>query len=119
MSTCTSYVHTYAYLNCGYTHEWIISLINPQRACAARVTVVVPCVCVCMFVHSFLPPHVDSIGTNGFTATHKNFYNRVFVVAKNASFRSYGIICLPRMPPTTLKPQETDTEGISRRLEIH
>ena len=24
-------------------------LINPRRACAARVTVVVPCVCVCVF----------------------------------------------------------------------
>ena len=23
-------------------------LINPQRACAARVTVVVPCVCLCV-----------------------------------------------------------------------
>ena len=24
-------------------------VINPRRACAARVTVVVPCVCVCVF----------------------------------------------------------------------
>ena len=24
-------------------------LFNPRRACAARVTVVVPCVCVCVF----------------------------------------------------------------------
>ena len=27
-----------------------IFLINPRRACAARVTVVVPCVCVCVCV---------------------------------------------------------------------
>ena len=31
----------------------IIMIINPRRACAARVTVVVPCVCV----RSNLPPH--------------------------------------------------------------
>ena len=24
-------------------------IVNPRRACAARVTVVVPCVCVCVF----------------------------------------------------------------------
>ena len=34
-------------------------LINPQHACAARVTVVVPCLCVCVHVCvyaiSFLP----------------------------------------------------------------
>ena len=47
-------------------------IINPRRACAARVTVVVPCVCVCMFVFSFLPPCTcrhQNIGINGFTAT--------------------------------------------------
>ena len=27
-----------------------LCLVNPRRACAARVTVVVPCVCVCVCV---------------------------------------------------------------------
>ena len=38
-----------------------------------------------------------------FTAAQKtliyNYYNRVF--AENASFKSYGVICLPRMPLTS------------------
>ena len=72
---------------------------------------------LCLSVRSFLPPRASrprNIGTYVlyvFTATQKNFYNVIF--AKNAWFRSYGIICLPRMPPTTLKPQTTDTKGIS------
>ena len=42
--TCTTqisytHMHVHVYLNC------ISTLINPQRACAARVTVVVLCVC--------------------------------------------------------------------------
>ena len=52
---------------------------------AARVPVVVPCVCVCMYVclciRSFLPPRASrpqSIGTYMFIATRKNFYNRDF-----------------------------------------
>ena len=68
-----------------------------------------------MFVRSFLPPRAcrsQNIGTNGFTAT-QNFFYITMVFAKNASFISYGVICLPRMPPTTLKPQKTDTKGIS------
>ena len=84
---------------------------------AARVTVVVPCVCVCVCVsvRSFLPPCTSrprNIGTYVFTATRENFYNRDFR-PKKSWFRSYCIICLPRMPPTTLKPQTTDTKGIS------
>ena len=32
------------------TFSHLSSVINPRRACAARVTVVVPCVCVCVCV---------------------------------------------------------------------
>ena len=37
----------------------------------------------------------------------------IVIFTKNASFRSYDVICLPMKPPTTLKPQTTDTKGIS------
>ena len=49
-----------------------------------------------------------------FTATRKTLlYNIIIVIfAENASFRSYGVICLPRMPLTTPEPQNTDTNGI-------
>ena len=54
-NTCT-YVHTgNAHITCTHLRQ----LINPQRACAARVTVVVLCVCpsvrlsVCLFVHDY------------------------------------------------------------------
>ena len=33
----------------GVLKEWE-SIVNPRHACAARVTVVVPCVCVCVCV---------------------------------------------------------------------
>ena len=45
------------------------TIINPLRVCAARVTVLGLCVCVC--VHSNLPPHTlesQKRGTNGFIA---------------------------------------------------
>ena len=43
-------------------------LINPRRACAARVTVVVLCVClsVCLFVH-------DYSRTTGYEAAYERY----------------------------------------------
>ena len=40
---------------------------------------------------------------------HRNI-EKVFIMvvfAKNALFKSYGIISLPQMPPTTLTPQKS------------
>ena len=51
-----------------------IIIINSPRTSAARVTAVVPCVCVS--VPSFLPPRASTprnIGTYGFAATRKTF----------------------------------------------
>ena len=80
------------------------------------------CVCVrvrvrvrvCVSVRSFLPPRASrprNIGVYMFTATRKKTFI-VVVFAKNASFRNYGVICLPRMPLTAPEPQNTDTNGI-------
>ena len=46
----------------------IDSIINPRRACAARVTVVVLCVCpsVCLFVH-------DYSRTTGYEAAYERY----------------------------------------------
>ena len=82
------------------------------------VTVVVLRVSVCVYVRSFLPPRASrsrNIGTYVFAATRKTLlYTRIIIVifAENASFRSYGIICLPRMPLSTPEPQNTDINGI-------
>ena len=54
-TTCTRVT---AILNCILTYIvhvrisgfWLSPVINPRRACAERVTVVVSCVCVCMSV---------------------------------------------------------------------
>ena len=67
-------------------HRAITSVVNPQRACAARVTVVVLCVCmcvcmyvcmyVCMSAHSYLPPHTlesQKRDTNRFCAIQGSF----------------------------------------------
>ena len=81
----------------------MIIVINPRRACAARVTVVVPyvCVCLCLCVvfchHAHLDPEIMVR-----TCSPRHGKTFMFVIfARNDSFRSYDIICLPRMPPTT------------------
>ena len=71
---------------------------------AARVTVVVVCVCVCVCVC----PLIIAASHIGIT---KQRYQRVhsntaIVLSfadfpKNASFKSYGIICLPRAAPAS------------------
>ena len=78
-----------------------------------RVCVCV-CVCVCVSVRIFLPLRASrprNIGTYVFTVTQKKLFNNIIVifVAENGSFRSYDVICLPRMPQTTPRPQKTDT----------
>ena len=75
-------------------------LVNPRRACAARVTVVVLCVCVCPLI-----PVASHIGIT------KERYQRILRntgialnfadFPKNASFKSYGVICLPRAAPAS------------------
>ena len=72
----------------------------PPRVCTLVlfiiiVTVAVPCVRVCLFVYSFLPPCASeprNIGAYVFTATRKTLYIAIIIVVfvENASFRSYG-----------------------------
>ena len=72
---------------CGVMHYVVrfalCGVINPQRACAARVTVVVlsVCMCVCVCVHSYLLPHTlepQKRDTNGFCAIQGSFKKRDF-----------------------------------------
>jgi len=44
-----NFTRPFAYTNYLY-HSFVPSVINPRRACAARVTVLGVCVCVCVFV---------------------------------------------------------------------
>ena len=83
-----------------------------RRPAIIVVTVVVPhvCVCVCLFVVlPALASRPRNIGklTYVFTAARKTLLYIIIVIlfAENASFRSYGVICLPRMPLTTLTNQ--------------
>ena len=81
-------------------------IINPQRACAARVTVVVLCLCMCVCVCPLIPA-ASHIGIT------KKRYQRILrntgIVLnfadfpKNASFKSYGVICLPRAAPASYR----------------
>ena len=84
----------------------LVLFINPRRACAARVTVVVLCVCmyVCMCVCPLIPAasHIGItneryqriLRNTGIVLNFANF-------PKNASFKSYGVICLPRAAPAS------------------
>ena len=62
------------------------------------------CMYVCMCVHSYLPPHtlesqkIDSyqriLRNTGIVLNFADF-------PKNASFKSYGVICLPQAAPAS------------------
>ena len=77
-------------------------------------------VCVCVSVRSFLPPRA-SRSKYRYVRVHSDTEKTFIIVnfAKNASFRSYGVICLPRMPLTTPEPQNTDTNGIHATWARH
>ena len=63
------------------------------------VTVVVPRVCVCLFV-VVLPPRASRPRCTCSPRNRKLFYI-IIIIAENASFKRYGVICLPRMPLTS------------------
>ena len=72
----------------------------PRRARAASVTVLGPCVCVSVCYHVFCHRAQQCAQQDipAASAGHEqSFNNGVFF--NNASFRSYGVICLPRKPP--------------------
>ena len=72
-------------------------VINPRHACTARVTVVVLCVCLSVCYHS-------SGGIVHFYAETKVRAALLrYYLDKNASFRSYGVICLSRQSPAILQ----------------
>ena len=79
-------------------------LVNPWRACAARVTVVVLCVCMYVYVCPIIPAasHIEItkeryqriLRNTGIVLNFADF-------PKNASFKGYGVICLPRAAPAS------------------
>ena len=104
----------------AYVYNFIIRMSFSSSNIIVTVVVLCVCVCVCVSVRSFLPPRASrprNIGTYVFTVTRKTLLYIIIVnFAENASFRSYGIICLPRMPLSTPEPQNTDTNGIHATL---
>ena len=85
-------------------------------ACAARVTVVSLCVCVCVY-----------LSVTALTATYLICKAKVVSqgslwrftdlrrvdFAKNASFNSYGVICLPPLPSTLQSSRWTEETAVS------
>ena len=70
-----------------------LGLINPRRACA-RVTVLGLSLCVCVF--PILAPRANrrtNSSISDFNAIRA--WNIKGIFLKYASFRSYGVICLP------------------------
>ena len=102
----------------------LVIFINPRRACAARVTVVVLsfCLSVCLLPR-FLPLRATRrpiSDTDGFSAILAFFLNSVF--CKNAAFESYGVkrseganmqisTGLPRPGLRTLEAPEVAMQG--------
>ena len=78
----------------------LVQFINPRRACAARVTIVVLCVCVCPLISA--ASHIG-ITNERYQWVHSNtgIVLNFADFLLNASFKSYGVICLPRAPPAS------------------
>ena len=71
--------------------------INPRRACAARVTVVV--VSVCVFVKSHLTSGASALREDAATHSAGNEgQNICCVFSETASFQSYGTSCIVGLP---------------------
>ena len=102
---CTYYYHLYYYYN------YYLCVISNPRCAHARSEGYCSCpVCMCVCVHSYLLPHTLESHNKRYQWVHSNtaivlnFAN----FPKNASFKSYGVICLPRAPPASysFSPQE-------------
>ena len=69
--------YNYGFINPRRACARVTVLVKPQRACAARVTVVLcVCMCVSVCVHLYLPPHTlesQKRDTNGFCAIQGSF----------------------------------------------
>ena len=68
-------------------------IINPRRACAARVTVLGSCACACLSA-PFRPLRVKVSPENDTNASSRqDKENKTGDFLKNAPFESYGVIC--------------------------
>ena len=77
--------------------------MHSKGYCSCRV-----CVCVCVYVCVYVRPLISAASHIGIT---KERYQRVHSntgmvlnfddFPKNASFKSYGVICLPRAAPVS------------------
>ena len=104
-----------------YIHAPCTNVVNPRRACAARVTVVVLsfCLSVCLSVTTF------SAATSNKTANkryHWLYFKNSVSSKKNAAFESYGVkqseeanmqisTGLPRPALRTLEAPEVAMQG--------
>ena len=84
----------------AYTIVYVTDVINPRRACTARVTVVgsvCVCVCVCVSVKSHLTSRASVRPETSVTYSAGNGGQKICrVFSETASFKSYGVICLPK-----------------------
>ena len=65
----------------------IIIIINPRRACAARVTVVVLCVCLSATILALQATRRVMSDTNSFSAIYKGKKNNVAILLKRLRSR--------------------------------
>ena len=82
--------------------------VNPRRACAAIITVVVLCVCMYVCMYMYVCPLIPATSHIGITKErYQQILRNTGIVLnfadfpKNASFKSYDVICLPRAAPAS------------------
>ena len=83
-------------------------IVNPWRACAARVIVVVLCVYVCVCMYVCVCPPISAVSHIGITQQrYQLVHSNTAIVLnfadfpKSAPFKGYGVTCLPRAVPAS------------------
>ena len=84
-----------------YSECIIVCIFNPRCACAQRVLLELSCVYVCPLIPA--ASHVG-ITKQRYQRIHRNtgIVLNFADFPKNASLKSYGVICLPRAAPASL-----------------
>ena len=120
-------MHTYnIFVDSRYTHAVIVRYLVCVCACVCvcvcvcvRVCVCV-CVCVCVRVCVFALICHLAHWNHKYKWIHRNIgtIKKKGALAKNDSFKSFGIIFLPQMLPTMPEPQNTESAQVGHDIAI-
>ena len=110
----------FAIITCSHLKPVLRYIISMSFSASNNFIIVVTAIVlrVCVPVRSFFLPPRASRPRCTFSPRHRKLFYIIIIIvifAENASFKSYGVICLPRMPLTSYSgatKYTTDTNRI-------